>query len=107
MRYAWFEEHPQLTALSAGPDGPVVWLAAGQALQRVWLTATCRGISVCPLTQPLETARAWQVRDPRSAAGPPQMILRVGYGLPLPPAAPRLPVAEVIDQLHTQGDRGS
>jgi len=107
MRYAWFEEHPQLAALSAGPDGPVAWLAAGQALQRVWLTATCRGISVCPLTQPLETAGAWQVRDPRSAAGPPQMILRIGYGLPLPPGAPRLPVAEVIDQPCTQDDRGS
>ena len=107
MRYAWFEEHPQLTALSAGPDGPMVWLAAGQALQRVWLTATCRGISVCPLTQPLETAGAWQVRDPRSAAGPPQMILRIGYGLPLPPGTPRLPAAEVIDQSYTRGDRGS
>jgi hypothetical protein len=31
MRYAWFEEHPQLAVLSAGPDGPVAWLAAGQA----------------------------------------------------------------------------
>ena len=106
-RYAWFEEHPQLTALSAGPDGPMVWLAAGQALQRVWLTATCRGVSVCPLTQPLETAEAWLVRNPRSAAGPPQMILRIGYGLPLPPGAPRLPVAEIIDQPHVRGDRGS
>jgi nitroreductase len=107
MRYAWFEEHPQLAVLSAGRNGPMVWLAAGQALQRVWLTATCRGISVCPLTQPLETAGAWQVRDPRSAAGPPQMILRIGYGLPVPPGAPRLPVAEVTDRPPAQGDQGS
>ena len=107
MRYAWFEEHPQLTVLSAGPGGPMAWLAAGQALQRIWLTATCRGIALCPLTQPLETAGAWQVRDPRSAAGPPQMILRIGYGLPLPPGAPRLPVADVIDQPHDGGDQGS
>jgi nitroreductase len=104
-RYAWFEEHPQLAVLSAGPGGPMAWLAAGQALQRVWLTATCRGISVCPLTQPLETAEAWLVRDPRSAAGSPQMILRIGYGLPLPPGAPRLPVAEVVDRPHTQATR--
>jgi len=102
IRYAWFEEHPQLAVLSAGRGGPMSWLAAGQALQRVWLTATCRGIAVCPLTQPLETAEAWLVRNPRSVAGPPQMILRIGYGLPLPPGAPRLPVAEVIDQPHTQ-----
>jgi nitroreductase len=85
----------------------MTWLAAGQALQRVWLTATCRGISVCPLTQALEVAEAWRVRDPRSAAGEPQMILRIGYGLPLPPGAPRLPAAEVIDQPRTQGDQGS
>jgi nitroreductase len=100
-RYAWFEEHPQLAVLAAGSGGPMAWLAAGQALQRVWLTATCRGISICPLTQPLETAEAWLVRNPRSGAGPPQMILRIGYGLPVPPGAPRLPVAEVIDQPHT------
>ena len=101
-RYAWFEEHPQLAVLSAGPGCPRAWLAAGQALQRVWLTATCRGVSVCPLTQPLETADAWLVRDPRSAAGQPQMILRIGYGLPLPPGAPRRPVAEVTDQRGPQ-----
>jgi hypothetical protein len=104
-RYAWFEEHPQLAVLSAGSGGPMVWLAAGQALQRVWLTATCRGISVSPLTQSLETAEAWLVRNPRSAAGQPQMIVRIGYGLPLPPGAPRRPVAEVIDQPHTRDDQ--
>jgi nitroreductase len=103
-RYAWFEEHPQLAVLSAGSGGPMAWLAAGQALQRVWLTATCRGISVCPLTQSLETHEAWLARDPRSAAGQPQMILRIGYGLPLPPGAPRRPVAEAIDQPYTGND---
>ena len=105
VRYAWFEEHPQLAVLSAGSGGPLAWLMAGQALQRVWLTATCRGIAVCPLTQSLETAEAWLVRDPRSAAGQPQMILRIGYGLPLRPGAPRRPVAEVIDQPHTRNDQ--
>ncbi|MGO9083510.1 MAG: nitroreductase family protein, partial [Streptosporangiaceae bacterium] len=73
------------------------WLTAGQALQRVWLTATSRGIAVCPLTQPLDTADAWQVRDPRSGSEQPQMILRIGYGLPLPPGAPRRPVTEILD----------
>jgi hypothetical protein len=35
------------------------------------------------------------------------MILRIGYGLPLPPGAPRLPAAEVIDQPRTRGGQGS
>ena len=96
-RYAWFEEHPQLAVLSIRLGGPREWLAAGQALERMWLTATCRGVSVCPLTQPLETASGWLVRDPQSGAEQPQMILRIGYGLPVPTRAIRRPLADVTD----------
>lgn len=95
--YAWFEEHPQLAVLSTRFGGRAHWLLAGQALQRVLLTATARGIATCPLTQPLETADAWLVRDPRSGREEPQMILRLGYGLPVPPT-PRRPVPEVLDE---------
>jgi len=94
--YEWFEETPQLAVLSVSYGGPADWLRAGQALQRVLLTATSRGISASPLTQPLETADAWLVRDPRSAIEQPQMILRMGYGLPVP-ATPRRPVADVLE----------
>jgi nitroreductase len=94
--YAWFEEHPQVAVLSTRFGGKAPWLLAGQALQRVLLTATARGIAVSPLTQPLETADAWLVRDPRSGREEPQMILRLGYGLPVPPT-PRRPVPEVLD----------
>jgi hypothetical protein len=79
---------------------------AGPSLQRVWLTATCRGIAVSPLTVPLETADAWLVRDPRSGAEQPQMILRIGYGLPLPPGAPRRPVTDVAEWVETGENPG-
>ena len=95
--YAWFEENPQLAVLSTAAGTRADWLRAGQALQRVLLTATARGIAASPLTQALETADAWQVRDPRSPAERPQMILRLGYGLPVP-ASPRRPVSEVLDE---------
>jgi nitroreductase len=94
--YAWFEENPQLAVLSTRTGGKASWLPAGQALQRVLLTATMRGIAVSPLTQPLETDDAWLVRDPRSGREEPQMILRLGYGLPVSPA-PRRPVTDVLD----------
>jgi nitroreductase len=94
--YASFEEHPQLAVLSTRFGGQAHWLLAGQALQRVLLTATARGIAASPLTQPLETADAWLIRDPRSGREEPQMILRLGYGLPVPPT-PRRPVPEVLD----------
>ena len=97
VRYERFEENPQLAVLSVRAGGARNWLGAGQALQRVWLTATSRGISCCPLTQPLETADAWLVRDPRSGTEQPQMILRIGYGPPIPAGAPRRAVSEVID----------
>jgi hypothetical protein len=61
---------------------------------------------VCPLTIPLETAEAWLVRDPRSGAEQPQMILRIGYGLPMPARAPRRPVADVAEWPQAGGDQG-
>src|SRR5262249_47881881 len=94
--YAWFEEHPQLAVLSTTSGGKARWLRAGLGLQRVLLTATSRGVSASPLTQPLETADAWLVRDPRSGHEEPQMILRIGYGLPVP-SSPRRPVSDVLD----------
>jgi nitroreductase len=102
VRYAWFEERPQLAVLVTPSCSRSDWLRAGQALQRVLLTATLRGIAASPLTQPLETPDAWLVRDPRSGFEYPQMILRLGYGLPVPPT-PRRPVSEVLDTIHTQG----
>jgi nitroreductase len=94
--YAWFEKHPQLAVLSVHFGDRASWLRAGQALQRVLLTATQHGIATSPLTQPLETGDAWQVRDPVSGRGSPQLILRIGYGLPAP-RSPRRPVSEVLD----------
>ncbi len=94
--YARFEENPQLAVLATRFGGRAHWLLAGQALQRVLLTAAARGIACSPLTQPLETCDAWLVRDPRSGHEEPQMILRLGYGLPVLPT-PRRPVSEVLD----------
>ena len=74
------------------------YLAVGQIylLANPLLTATARGDPASPLTQPLETADAWLVRDPRAGHEQPQMILRIGYGLPVPPA-PRRPVSQVLN----------
>jgi len=96
VRYARFEANPQLAVLSVRSGGKVDWLRAGQALQRVLLTATVCGIATCPLTQPLETADAWLVRDPRSETEHPQMILRLGYAAPVP-GTPRRPAGDILD----------
>jgi hypothetical protein len=104
VRYAWFEEEPQLAVLSTLCDGRADWLRAGQAMQRAWLTATVRGVAVVPLTQPLETDDAWQVRDPRSGIEYPQMVLRFGYGLPAPRApAAQSPTCSITHDLMAKG----
>jgi nitroreductase len=103
--YASFEQAPQLAVLSMRFGGRADWLRAGQALQRVLLTGTTRGISASPHTLPLETRDAWLVRDPRSGSEQPQMILRIGYGQPVP-GAPRRPVSEVLD-VAAPSDQGN
>ena len=95
VRYASFETTPQLAVLSTRFSAPADSLRAGQALQRVLLTAAAREVATTPLTQPLETADAWLARDPRSGVEEPQMILRLGYGAPAADPAP--PGREVLD----------
>src|ERR1017187_6363517 len=96
VRYAWYEERPQLAVLSTHAGRRPDWLRAGQALERVLLTATARGISVSPLTQPLETGEGWLVREPKSGTEQPQMVLRLGYRLADHPSPPP-PAAHVLD----------
>ncbi|WP_327004398.1 nitroreductase family protein [Dactylosporangium sp. NBC_01737] len=79
-----FEPHPQLVVLSSRADNRAARVRAGQAMQRVLLTATVRGLSAQPMTQVLEIPRLRRaIADP---ADPwfPQMILRIGYGMPVP-----------------------
>ena len=72
-------EHPLVVVLGTDDDDPAAWLAAGQALGRLLLTATVHGLAASPMTQALE------VPDTRSRlaaelglVGHPQMVLRVG-----------------------------
>jgi nitroreductase len=107
VHYARFEAHPQLAVLSTRFGRGADWLRAGQALQRVLLLATARGLSAGMLTQALETADAWLVRDPGSGAEHPQMILRFGYGSSAPRPTPRRPVSDVLDDPDPQERPGA
>ncbi|WP_338702705.1 nitroreductase family protein [Streptomyces sp. Q6] len=91
-----FEHIPHLAVLGTAQDGPADWLTAGQAMQRVLLTATVRGLATSLTSHALE----WQdlrslTRDPLSAMAHVQMVLRLGYG-PQGPATPRRPVHDIL-----------
>ncbi|MET8272584.1 nitroreductase [Streptomyces sp. NPDC005096] len=91
-----FESRPQLALLSTAGDRPVDWLRAGQALERVLLTATLHDVSTSFATQPLEWPDLrWILRDPVFGTGHAQMIIRMGYG-PAGPRTPRRPWEQVL-----------
>jgi hypothetical protein len=90
-----FEDTPTMAVLYAA-DTPSGWLRAGQALQRVLLTATIRGVSATLLTQPLEIRRFRdRLSDPATGHGA-QAIIRFGYSRFLPAASPRRPLSDVL-----------
>ncbi|MET8325722.1 nitroreductase [Streptomyces sp. NPDC005181] len=91
-----FENRPQLALVSTAGDRPVDWLRAGQALERVLLTATLHHVSTSFATQPLEWPDLrWILRDPVLGTGHAQMIIRMGYG-PAGPRTPRRPWEQVL-----------
>jgi nitroreductase len=89
------EGSPMLAVLGTDRDEPAAWLAAGQAMQRVLLEATLRGLSVSFLNQALELDHFRQPFAELAQRGFPQLVLRFGYGPPAP-ATPRRSVAEVL-----------
>ncbi|MFG3258630.1 Acg family FMN-binding oxidoreductase [Streptomyces sp. NPDC048172] len=94
---AAFEQTPQIALLGTVYDRPLDWLLAGQAMERVLLVATLNGLSTALNSHALEWPELrWDARDPRSAMGYVQMMLRLGYG-PETPATPRRPVQEVLE----------
>src|SRR5262249_21399006 len=78
-----YEPRPHLAVLATARDEPADWLRAGQALQRVLLTATVNGLAASFLYQPLELHDRQQ-SPPGWWPWPecPQTILRLGYGPP-------------------------
>jgi nitroreductase len=91
-----FEREPLVGVLGARTESPWDDLVAGQALQRVLLTATSLGLATSLMSQPIEVARVReQLRLGLRRAGAPHMLLRFGYALPAP-ATPRRPLADVL-----------
>jgi nitroreductase len=92
-----FESDPLVAVLGTAGDTLHDQLLAGQALQRVLLTATEHRLAASMLSQPIEvpTARE-QLRISLGRGGAPQMVLRIGYGQPGYPTGRRA-VSEVLD----------
>ncbi len=89
-----YERLPHIAVLTTKDDEPADWLAAGEALEHVLLTATCHGLSASFLYQLIERD---DMRADQASTWPwpehCQMILRLGYDASAVPTPRRDPEA--------------
>jgi len=81
-----FEPNPTVLLLLTADDTETAWLRAGEALQRVLLTATVHGLAATPLSQMTEIPPLRALLADQATGQVVQTVLRVGY--PVTPARP-------------------
>jgi hypothetical protein len=89
-------------AILYGPeDTPAAWLAAGQALSAVWLTANELDVSLVPISSVVEVpGTRHALRELLASPGWPYLALRLGLTDPDrrgPVATPRLPTPRTVE----------
>ena len=90
------DERPALLILGTDADTAEEWVAAGEALSRLLLTATTLDLRASMLGQVIDyPGTRQQLRTQLRLIGEPQMVIRIGYGPPAP-ASPRRPLADLI-----------
>jgi hypothetical protein len=90
------EGSPALAVLGTDDDAPEAWVRAGEALARMLLLATLHGLSASFLNQPIEIPELRRrLAHTLGLAGPPQLLLRLGYGPEVPPT-PRRDLEDVL-----------
>jgi hypothetical protein len=90
-----FEPYPTIMVLSTDGDTRRDWVRAGQALQRVLLTATWLNLATTPISQPVEIPAVRRLLTDRGTGRSAQLVLRVGYGRPAA-TTPRRALADVL-----------
>lgn len=92
-----FEAEPLLAVLFAHLSGPEAEIQAGQAMQRVLLTATAEGLAASFLSHVVEVPLAREeLRRLVGTTRPPQVVLRIGHGWPVV-ATPRRSAADIVE----------
>jgi nitroreductase len=91
------EGSPVLAVLGTELDAPRHWLDAGQALERLLLTACDRGLQASYLNQPIQVAALRpRLRELLASPGLPQLLLRLGFATEEIEATPRRELVEVL-----------
>lgn len=97
MHHKLLAGSPLLLLVATESDHRDAWLAAGQALERLLLSATRQGLAASYLNQPIEVASLRErLRKSMDTDAVPQLLLRIGYGPKLVERAPRRPLSDVL-----------
>lgn len=91
------EASPLIAVLGTERDAPGDWLVAGQALQRVLLTACRQGLQASYLNQPVQVPSLRSKLQTLTGSGHPQIVLRLGHPSDAIPPAPRRQVDAVVE----------
>jgi nitroreductase len=91
-----FEPNPTVLLLLTTDDTETAWLRAGEALQRVLLTATVHGLAATPLSQMTEIPPLRELLADQATGQVVQTVLRVGYPITVARPTPRRDLDEVI-----------
>ena len=91
-----------LIVLGSTTDDVGAWLRAGEALSSLWLAASVDGLSVVPLSQPIEVAetRAALQRDVLVSLAVPHVLVRIGWPSISRTALPPVPRRAVRDVMR-------
>ena len=88
---------PALALLTTPSDDCAGWMAAGQALERVLLTAALEGVQAGYLNQPCQLAELRpRLHEIAAAAAAPQVLLRLGRPLGDPHPRRRRPLEDIL-----------
>ena len=91
-----YEPEPLVGILGVPSDRPLHQTTAGQALQKVLLSAVDSGLASSLMSQPIEVPAAReQLRRSLGRSGSPQILIRFGYGTPGHPTR-RRDLADVL-----------
>jgi hypothetical protein len=93
---ALIQSSAAIMVLSTGFDKPIDWVRTGEALAAALLTAESQGVNASYLNQVCEVDDTrFRLAKIGSVQGYPQLLLRLGYGIPVAPT-PRRPLDAVI-----------
>ncbi|MBB5159195.1 Acg family FMN-binding oxidoreductase [Saccharopolyspora phatthalungensis] len=90
-----FESHPLLVVLCSQHGSREAELDAGQALQRLWLTATAQGLVASMISEVVEVPETREELQRLVGGLTPQALLRIGHGTPSV-ASPRRDAADML-----------